>query len=534
MTSLSMALRSAALTAALALAGAGCSTTSGNGGAASGVATPRATARGAGAARATAPMLHREEVLWLDRVSFGLDSDSVAEYRHLGRPKFLEQQLHPQSPALPAPIAAEIAALEVTHADPQRWLAEVDAHYKTINAMPAGDDKEQARKTLNERGNRLAYEAVRRDLLRAVYSPAQLQEQMVWFWLNHFSVYQNKANIRWLIGDYEERAIRPNVFGHFKDLVLATLEHPAMLQYLDNNQNAVGHINENYARELMELHTLGVGGGYSQQDVQNLARVLTGVGVNAGDAPKLKPELQRLYLRHGAFEFNPARHDFGAKTLLGHPIVGVGFGEVQEAVALIVAQPACARFVSRQLAIYFVNDNPAQALVERMAQTFMHTDGDIAAVLRTMLLSREFTAALGGKFKDPTRFVVSAVRFAYDGKPIYNTRPMLNWLNGLGEGPYNHQTPDGYPLTELNWASSGQMSRRFEIARAIGSGNAGLFDPEDGKAVVAAGFPQLSNRLYFEAVEPFLAAHTKDALNEANSQTEWNTFLLAAPDFNYE
>ena len=270
MTSLSMALRSAALTAALALAGAGCSTTSGNGGAASGVATPRATARGAGAARATAPMLHREEVLWLDRVSFGLDSDSVAEYRHLGRPKFLEQQLHPQSPALPAPIAAEIAALEVTHADPQRWLAEVDAHYKTINAMPAGDDKEQARKTLNERGNRLAYEAVRRDLLRAVYSPAQLQEQMVWFWLNHFSVYQNKANIRWLIGDYEERAIRPNVFGHFKDLVLATLEHPAMLQYLDNNQNAVGHINENYARELMELHTLGVGGGYSQQDVQNL------------------------------------------------------------------------------------------------------------------------------------------------------------------------------------------------------------------------------------------------------------------------
>ena len=160
---------------------------------------------------------------------------------------------------------------------------------------PTAPDKEQARKTLNDRGNRLAYEAVRRELLRAVYSPAQLQEQMVWFWLNHFSVFQYKANLRWLVGDYEEHAIRPHVFGHFKDLVMATLEHPAMLQYLDNNQNAAGHINENYARELMELHTLGVGCGYTQQDVQKLARVLTGVGVNAGDAPKLKPEWQRLY-----------------------------------------------------------------------------------------------------------------------------------------------------------------------------------------------------------------------------------------------
>ena len=121
-----------------------------------------------------------------------------------------------------------------------------------------------------------------------------------------------------------------------------------------------------------------------------------------------------------------------------------------------------------------------------MAQTFMRTDGDIAAVLRTMFLAREFDAALGGKFKDPMRFVVSSVRFAYDGRTISNTRPMLNWLNGLGEAPFGRATPDGYPLTELAWASSGQMSRRFEIARAIGSGNAGLFDPEDGTPAAAA------------------------------------------------
>ena len=478
--------------------------------------------------------MRREDTLWLERASFGLDSSSLESYRQLGRERFLDRQLHPDGAALPAPIAAEIAVLEVSHADPAKWLADVNAQYKVINAMPDGTDKEQARKALTDHGNKLAYEAIRRDLLRAVYSPAQLQEQMVWFWLNHFSVFQYKANLRWLVGDYEERAIRPHVFGRFKDLVMATLEHPAMLQYLDNNQNAAGHINENYARELLELHTLGVGGGYSQQDVQELARVLTGVGVNAGDQPKLKPEMQRMYVRSGAFEFNPARHDFGPKTLLGHPITGKGFGEVEDAVSLIVSQPACARFISRELAIYFVADNPPAALVERMAQTFMRTDGDIGAVLHILFMSREFDAALGSKFKDPTRYVVSAIRFAYDGRPISNTRPVLNWLNGLGEAPFGRQTPDGYPLTELGWASSGQISRRFEIARAIGAGNAGLFDPEDGAAASAAGFPQLSNRLYFEAVEPFLAARTKDALNRASSQQEWNTFLLSSPEFSYE
>jgi uncharacterized protein (DUF1800 family) len=483
---------------------------------------------------AALPVLHREDMLWLERVSFGLDSASVAEYRRLGRERFLDRQLHPHDALLPARIAAEIAALDVNHADPAQWLSDVNAQHKAIDAMSDGAEKEQARRALNDRGNKLAYEAVRRDLLRAVYSPAQLQEEMVWFWLNHFSVVQSKANLRWLVGDYEERAIRPHVFGRFKDLVLATLEHPAMLQYLDNNQNAAGHINENYARELMELHTLGVDGGYTQQDVQNLARVLTGVGINVGDAPRLKPELQRLYYRSGAFQFNPARHDFGSKTLLGHSIQGKGFGEVEDAVSLIAAQPACARFISRELAIYFVADNPPAHLVEQMAQTFMHSDGDIAAVLHTMFMSREFTAPLGGKFKDPMRFVVSAVRFAYDGRSIDNTRPMLNWLKGLGEAPYGRQTPDGYPLTELGWASSGQMSRRFEIARLIGAGNAGLFDPEDGSAPSAAGFPQLSNRLYFEAVEPFLAKRTKDALERANSQQEWNTFLLSSPDFSYE
>ncbi len=480
------------------------------------------------------PALHREDIRWLERVGFGLDSATVASYGEVGRTRFLRGQLDAREAALPPAIAAQIAGLDVSHLDPQQTLAQVNAQYKAINAMPNGPDKEQARKTLNDGGNKLAYQAIRRELLRAVYSPSQLQEQMVWFWLNHFSVHQNKANLRWLVGDYAEHAIRPHVFGHFRDLLLATLEHPAMLQYLDNNQNAVGHLNENYAREVMELHTLGVDAGYTQADVQQLARVLTGVGINVGGPPKLKAEWQPLYRRAGAFEFNPARHDFGAKRLLGHDIKDSGFAEVEEAVTLIVEQPACARFISRELAIYFVADNPPPQLVERMAQTFMHTDGDIAAVLDTLFLAREFNAALGSKFKDPMRFVVSAVRFAYDGRAITNTRPLFNWLNGLGELPFGRQTPDGYPLTESSWASSGQMSRRFEIARAIGSGSAGLFDAEDGGGAAMSGFPQLSNRLYFEAVEPFLLTKTRDALDRANSPQEWNTFLLSSPDFNFE
>jgi len=517
----------AGLAAGLVLAVYGC-TTSGGGSA-------RADLRRPDASASVLPVLHREDMLWLERVSFGLDSATVADYRRLGRARFLDAQLHPGDASLPAPIAAQIDAMEISHAQPEAWLAAVRAQYKAINALPDGPEREQARKLLNEHGNKLAYEATRRELLRAVYSPSQLQEQMVWFWLNHFSVYQHKANLRWLVGDYMETAIRPHALGHFKDLVMATLEHPAMLEYLDNNQNAAGHVNENYARELMELHTLGVGGGYTQQDVQQLALVLTGVGIDTGNPPRLKPEMQALYRHRGGFEFNPARHDFSHKTLLGHAIDGQGFAEVDHAIALIVSQPACARYISRQLAIYFVADDPPPALVERMADTFMHTDGDIAAVLRTLFSAHGLDASLGEKFKDPMRFVVSSVRFAYDGRPISNARPLLNWLNSLGEAPFGRQTPDGYPMTESEWASSGQMSRRFEIARAIGSGNARLFDAEDASsAVPAAGFPQLSNRLYFEAVEPFLLAKTREALNRANSPQEWNTFLLSSPDFSYE
>ncbi len=488
---------------------------------------------GAGAAYAGSAELSREDALWLERITYGPTTATVTDYLKLGRRRYLDEQLHPRDQRLPAPIAAQIDALQVSHLSAAQLLLGVTQEQQRINALTDDAAKQADRRALNEQGNHLAYEAARRELLRALYSPAQLQEQMTWFWLNHFSVFEHKASDAWLVADYAQ-AIRPHALGRFRDLVLATLTHPAMLQYLDNAQNAAGHINENYARELMELHTLGVGSGYTQQDIQELARVLTGVGINAsGREPHLKPEWRSVYRHEGAFEFNPARHDAGAKALLGKSIEPGGFDEVERAVDLLVSQPACATFISHKLAVYFVTDDPPRALVDRMTKTFQKTHGDIAEVLRTLFTSREFAASLGTKFKDPMHYVVSTVRLAYDGKIILNTHPIVNWLNALGEPPFGRQTPDGYPLTESGWASSGQMSRRFEIARAISAGNGGLFEPEDGSAPTAAGFPQLSTRLYFSAIEPFLSANARTALDHATSQLEWNTFLLASPDFNY-
>ena len=484
--------------------------------------------------RADPPKLARDDALWLARITYGIDSASVAHYQQLGRRGYLDEQLSGKNDALPPAIAQEIAQMPVRQSKSLDILETVAAENKRIKAMPEGPDQVAARKSQRELGNQYAYQARRTEVLRALYSPAQLKEQMTWFWLNHFSVYEQKGNLRWLVGNYAEQAIRPNSLGHFRDLVMATLTHPAMIEYLDNAQNANGHINENYARELMELHTLGVDAGYTQQDVQELARVLTGVGITRRDnPPKLKPEWQPLLIRNDGFEFNPARHDFGNKTLLGKTIDGRGFTEVEQAVDLIVKQPVCARFVSRKIATYFVSDDPPVKLVEQMAKTFQKTDGDIAAVLRTMFESRDLGDAAGKKFKDPMQFVVSSLRLAYDGKQIANTHPVMNWLNALGEPMFGRLTPDGYALIESGWASSGQMSRRFEIAKTIGNGNAGLFDPEDGTPPTAAGFPQLASRLYYTAIEPTLPQSTRDTLDHATSQQEWNTYLLASPGFNY-
>ncbi len=472
------------------------------------------------------------DLRWLNRLTYGVNGQALSDWQSQGRKAFVQAQLHPPaSDDLPPLAQAQMAEGSATHPPLTELIVRLRDERKRINGL-SEPDKQAARSAWQQQAQHAMQDAAKRHVWRALYSPWQLREQMSWFWLNHFNVLASKGQIRWLVSDYEDTAIRPHALGRFKDLVMATLTHPAMLEYLDNTQNAVGHINENHARELLELHTMGVDSGYTQQDVQNLARLLTGLGVDFdGEPPRLRPALRGSYKSGPGWEFNPNRHDFDDKQLLGQRIAGQGWPEIEQAVDLICAQPATARFISRQMAQYFMGDQPPAALLDRMAKRFAQTDGDIAQTLALLFDSREFADSLGQATRDPVHYVLASVRFAYDGKVVSNVKPVVQWLNQLGEGLYAKTTPDGYSLQSMAWTSSGQMTSRFELARSLGSGSAGLFSDDDGKPTPAVGFPMLSNRLFFTAFEPTLSDRTKRVLRQATSNGEWNALLLSSPEW---
>jgi uncharacterized protein (DUF1800 family) len=432
-------------------------------------------------------------------VSWGANGFSFGQISGMGSGRWLDAQLRAAPAALPADIQARIDAMTIS----QRPLAELGAEMEKRRRafqQAGAQEKKAERQAYNEDLQRLAREAQTRMLLRALYSPNQLEEHMTWFWMNHFNVFQYKGPLRALLADYEERAIRPHALGRFRELLGATARHPAMLIYLDNATNRAGHLNENYARELMELHTLGIDGGYTQRDVETLARILTGWSLDLASG-----ELSRFY---------PRRHDFSRKVFLGQPIRSQGAAELDEALDVLARSPATARFVSRKLAVFFVADQPSDALVARMAQTFMATDGEIDAVLRTMLVSPDFRASLGTKFKDPLHYVLSALRLALDERPLPDSQagaqPVIGALARLGEPLYARATPDGYPLTRTDWASPGQLATRFEIARGIAY--------------------RVPDRLWAEPLGP-LTPGTREALAQASSPQEWNLLLLSSPEF---
>jgi len=488
-----------------------------------------------GVAACDAAELNPSDIALIDRLTWGINASTAAHFQAVGAERWLAEQLHPApGDALPAAARSQIEAMPDVHKFPFDIAVAFDQQAKSANQVADPDQKKAAQQVFQQAMNDRAKQAAARTILRALYAPGQLRERMTWFWFNHFNVHQYKANIRILVGDYEDRAIRPNALGKFRDLLVATLRHPAMLRYLDNADNAVGHLNENYAREIMELHTMGVGSGYAQADVEALARILTGVGIDLKqEEPNLKPELRPQLVREGAFEFNPARHDYGDKPFLGHTIKGSGLAEVDEAVDILVHHPATATHLSRQIASYFISDNPPEPLVQRMAQTFKTTDGDIAAVLATMVHAPEFTASLksGARFKDPVQYVLSAVRLAYDDKVVLNTLPVQSWLNRLNEGLFNHDTPDGYAMVSASWNGPGQMMLRFEIARQIGSGSSGLFKPDVPNAVDQPAFPLIANSLYFNGLRQTLGPTTLAALDQAVSPQDWNTLFLSSPEF---
>jgi uncharacterized protein (DUF1800 family) len=332
-------------------------------------------------------------------------------------------------------------------------------------------------------------------VFRALYSNRQLEEVLVDFWVNHFNVDQDKNvpqmqnQVHLLIGSYERDAIRPHVLGHFKDLLLATARHPAMLYYLDNwesvapgafdvgpfapNRGIVNGVpntiipgplsrqahglNENYGREVMELHTLGVNGGYTQEDVIAVARCFTGWTVRSTTNPE--------------FVFAPFMHDFGEKTVLGHKIAaGGGEQDGLQAIDILAHHPSTAKFISRELAQRFVTDVPPQALVDRMAQTFTKTDGDLRAVLQTLFTSPEFFSegAWQAKVKSPFEMVVSAVRAL--GGEAADAFTLVQKIADLGEPLYNKLEPNGYPNTGDAWLSTVGVMGRMNFSAALASG----------------------------------------------------------------
>jgi uncharacterized protein (DUF1800 family) len=321
-------------------------------------------------------------------------------------------------------------------------------------------------------------------LLRDVYSDRQLEAVMTDFWLNHFNVYVRKnQNEPYLIPAYERDTIRPRALGKFEDLLVATAESPAMLMYLDNWQS-IGPdsqaarqgpqmaryaqnpqvkaalkdrgLNENYGRELMELHTLGVNGGYTQKDVTEVAKVFTGWTI-------LPPQQGGGF----QFQFEERRHEPGTKTVLGKTIKENGMNEGLEVLHMLATSPATAKFVSTKLAVRFVSDDPSAALVDRMAQSFLASDGDIKTVLRTMFDSPEFwaPAAERSKVKTPEEFVVSAVRAS--GATVNNSLALVQALDKLGMPLYGMQTPNGYSWMSEPWVSTGALVSRMNFALVL-------------------------------------------------------------------
>ena len=336
-------------------------------------------------------------------------------------------------------------------------------------------------------------------LLRAVYSDRQLQEVMTDFWFNHFNIYLYKDSDQYLVTSYERDVIRPRALGKFKDLLVATAQSPAMLFYLDNwasegpkspaavaaNKGKTGQagsgLNENYGRELMELHTLSVNGGYSQHDVTELARVLTGW--------TLQP------LEQGAvYQFDPRKHEPGDKVILGQTIPENGVNEGMQVLDMLAHHPNTAKFICKKLAMRFVADDPPTALVDRMAKKFLATDGDIREVLRTMFKSPEFWSpkAYRAKVKTPFEFVVSSLRAT--GTDLTNPAPLLGTLNRMGMPLYQMVPPTGYSMLESSWMSSEALLDRVNYALALSNGQVGGTAFDAGRllalgTLTSRGFP---------------------------------------------
>ena len=488
----------------------------------------------------------------LNRLGFGARPGDVQKVRAIGLQKYIDQQLSPSS-INDAVAESKVKNLEIfgmttaevfeKYPNPGALLRMLEGPQN--NQQQARTPEEMTEKERQERqqkireyyakydlrpANQMLPQIVSNRILRAVYSERQLQEVMVDFWQNHFNVFSGKAAVRWYIPSYERDVLRKNALGNFKDLVVGTAQHPAMLFYLDNfesvapnagNNNRAGNgqriqqilrrggilnpqarmpqpqrpqvqqqrrgINENYARELMELHTLGVDGGYTQKDIVEVAKAFTGWTIAdargyrraaareiTGMENRQIERLQRMAgvpddLESGQFYFNPRWHDDSPKTVLGQKIDEGGINDGLKVIDILVKHPSTAKFIAKKLAVKFVSDNPSEALVKRVAEAFTKSNGDIKTTLRAIFTDKEFFAPENyrAKIKTPFELAVSSIR-ALDGE-TQGGPAMLAMLNKLGEVPYGYQAPTGYPDTAEDWVNTGALLERLNFAIAVAS-----------------------------------------------------------------
>jgi uncharacterized protein (DUF1800 family) len=400
----------------------------------------------------SAPPTVSVEAHALNRLAFGARPGDSERLARLGLDKWIEQQLRPEG------IADEGLTTRLAQAAREPL--------PRAQAMTGAMDPRMERRL---RGRQMLAALTHERLLRAVYSERQLQEVLVDFWFNHFNVFARKGQTEIYIADYERDAIRPHVFGSFRQMLGATAKSPAMLFYLDNwmstaadapmrgqGQRARG-LNENYARELLELHTLGVDGGYTQQDVVEVARAFTGWTIGRPDDP--------------GFRFTPRMHDRAAKTVLGHTIrAGGGIDDGEQVLDIVANHPATARHIAFKLAQRFISDTPPASVVDRAAERFRATRGDLREVLRTIVTSAEFRepSVRSVKVKTPFEYVVSALRAT--NAEVTSPMPIARALQGMGMPLYLCQPPTGYDETAATWVSSGALVNRINFAVALGNG----------------------------------------------------------------
>jgi uncharacterized protein (DUF1800 family) len=533
----------------------------------------------------------------LNRLGFGARPGDVERVKAMGLENYINQQLNPEkiSDSTAESKLADLSTLNMTTAElygkyPQpgqllrqlqaRGMIPADAEMKSDApknnpTQPAGNplDNEKNREAIQkyyrenglQRPERIVTELQASRILRAVYSERQLQEVMVDFWTNHFNVFANKGADRWLLPSYDRDTIRPYAMAKFSQLLEATAKSPAMLFYLDNFQSVSPDmdngrrailrpqqqrrgINENYARELMELHTLGVDGGYTQKDVQEVARCFTGWTIfqPRGGAAALNAVMPRdgerrnerfrdaMQRTAGTFFFNQRAHDDGEKLVLGHKIPsGGGMKDGLMVLDILAHQPATAKFIATKLVRHFVSDNPPPALVERVAATYKKSDGDIREMLKTIFFSKEFNSpeAYRVKIKRPFELVVSAIRTL--GADTNGGPGTHQWIARMGEPLYGFQTPNGYSDAAESWVNTGGLLERMNFGLALASNRV------QGTKVNLANAKGEQSKVLDEYLKTILAgdisASTREALAKQLTQSDPPTkvvgLILGTPEF---